>query len=146
MGSMYRIWCERELPSRSAHLLDGVAIAVSRVGAAPESELSTAAGAHAVIASSRVRYDEAFMDRFPTIRVVSRTGIGLDNISVPDATARRVAVCYTPDAPTISTSEHAVALMLAAVKHLKRCDRDLRRGQKKDFFTDYQGVEVYGLQ
>lgn len=143
---MYRIWCERELPPQCAYLLDGVAIAVSTAGAAPEAALSTVAEAQAVIASSRVRYDGAFMDRFPTVRVIARTGIGLDNVSIPDATARHVAVCYTPDAPTISTSEHTVALMLAAVKHLKRCDRDLRRGQKKDFFTDYQGIEVYGLQ
>ena len=75
-------------------------------------------GAQAVIASSRIRYDGAFMDRFPTIRVVSRTGIGLDNVSITDATARGVAVCYAPDAPTISTAEHTVALLLAAAKHL----------------------------
>jgi D-3-phosphoglycerate dehydrogenase len=143
---MYRIWCERELPPQCAHLLDGVAIAVSRAGAAPESALSTVAGAQAVIASARVQYDGAFMDQFPTVRVISRTGIGLDNVSIPDATARRVAVCYTPDAPTISTSEHTVALLLAAAKHLKRSDRELRRGGKADFFTDYQGIEVYGLQ
>jgi D-3-phosphoglycerate dehydrogenase len=143
---MYRIWCERELPSRSAHLLDGVAIAASRAGAAPDSGLSSVAGAQAVIASARVRYDGAFMDQFPTVRVIARTGIGLDNISLSDATARRVAVCYTPDAPTISTSEHAVALMLAAAKHLKRSDRELRRGGKSDFFSDYQGIELFGLQ
>ena len=143
---MYRIWCERELPPKCAYLVDGVAVAVSPAGAAPESALSTVTGAQAVIASSRVRYDRAFMDRFPTVRVIARTGIGLDNISIPDATARHVAVCYTPDAPTISTSEHTVALILAAAKHLKRCDRDLRRGQKNDYFTDYRGIEVYGLQ
>jgi D-3-phosphoglycerate dehydrogenase / 2-oxoglutarate reductase len=143
---MYRIWCERELPSRALHLLDGVAIAVSRNGASPETELSSVAGAQAVIASSRIRYDGAFMDRFPTVRVVSRTGIGLDNVSISDATVRGVAVCNAPDAPTISTSEHTVALLLAAAKHLKRCDSELRRGGKRDYFTEYQGIELYGLE
>ena len=143
---MYRIWCERALPSQAAHLLDGIAIAVSRDGASPATELSSVAGAQAVIASSRIRDDGAFMDQFPTIRVVSRTGIGLDNVSIADATARGVAVCYAPDAPTISTSEHTVALLLAAAKHLKRCDSELRRGGKTDYFTDYQGIELYGLQ
>ena len=143
---MYRIWCERELPARAAHLLDGIAIAVSRNGANPETDLSSVAGAQAVIASSRIRYDGAFMDRFPTIRVVSRTGIGLDNVSIADATARGVAVCYAPDAPTISTAEHTVALLLAAAKHLKRCDSELRRGARTDYFTAYQGIELYGLK
>lgn len=139
---MYRIWCERALPSQCASLIAGVATAVSPGDALP----ATAAGADGVIASSRVRYDGAFFDQFPTVRVVSRTGIGLDNISLPDATAHRVAVCYTPDAPTISTAEHTIALMLAATKHLKRCDRDLRRGQKTDYFGDFQGVELCGLE
>ena len=48
----------------------------------------------------------------------SRSGIGYDNVDVAAATARGVAVCIAPDAPTVSTAEHAVALLLAAAKCL----------------------------
>ena len=39
-----------------------------------------------------------------------------------------------------------ITLPLAAAKHLKRSDRELRRGGKSDYFSDYQGIELYGLQ
>lgn len=141
---MYRIWFERQLPPQFAQLLDNVAVVAGEGTATPESPLTNLPGAQAVIASSRIRYDGAFMDQFPSVRVISRTGIGLDNVSVPDATARRVAICYAPDSPTISTVEHAVTLMLAVCKHVKRCERDLKAPVRKDFFNDYQGMEVNG--
>lgn len=143
---MHQIWFERQLPPEFAHLLEGTATATGPAGATPDAPLSALPGAAAVIAGGRLRYDAAIMDGCPALRVISRTGIGLDNVCIPDATARGIAVCYAPEAPTISTAEHAVTLLLATVKHLKRADRDLRRGAKVDFFSDYRGLEVDGLQ
>ena len=82
--------------------------------------------------------------QFPSLRAVIRNGIGYDNVSLPDATARGVAVCNVPDGPTISTAEHAVALLLATVKHLKQGDREMRRGGVADFFLEFEGLELYG--
>ena len=53
-------------------------------------------------------YDAAFLDRAPRLRVIARTGIGYDGVDVAAATARGIAVCNTPDGPTVSTAEHAV--------------------------------------
>ena len=141
----YRVWCERSLPAEYTPLLEAVAVYAGAASASPEAPLSALPGAHAIIASSRIRYDGALMDRVPTLRVISRTGIGVDNISIPDATARGIAVCNVPDGPTISTAEHAIALMLAAAKQLKQSEIALRR-DKRDFFNDYQGCEVFGLR
>ncbi|HZQ06142.1 MAG TPA: hydroxyacid dehydrogenase [Anaerolineae bacterium] len=142
---MYRIWFERGLPAMYASLLDGVAIAVGPDRLTPDPALIAAAGTQGVIASSRVRYDGAFFDRVPTVCVVSRTGIGYDNISVADATERGVAICVTPDAPTISTAEFAITLMLAVLRHLKPSENMLRGEERRDFFTEYNGLESYGL-
>ena len=57
-------------------------------------------------------YDAAVMDRAPDLRVIARTGIGYDAVDVDAASARGIAVCNTPDGPTVSTAEHAVTLML----------------------------------
>jgi len=54
-----------------------------------------------------------------------------------------VAVINVPDGPTISTAEHAVALLLAAVKHLKASDSDLRRGGNPDSYQNFDGLELY---
>src|SRR5437867_9733203 len=142
----YRLWCERSLPPEYTPLLEALAVYAGTASASPDAPLSALPGAHAIIASSRIRYDGALMDRVPTLRVISRTGIGVDNISIPDATARGIAVCNVPDGPTISTAEHAIALMLAAAKQLKQSEIALRRGENRELFNDYQGREVFGLR
>ena len=56
------------------------------------------------------------MDRASRTLAIVRTGIGYDRVDVDAATARGIAVCNTPDAPTVSTAEHAIALILAVTK------------------------------
>ena len=56
--------------------------------------------------------------RFPDLRVLSRTGIGYDNVDVAAAQAAGVVVCNAPDAPSVSTAEHTMALLLAVTKEL----------------------------
>jgi len=136
---LFRIWCERALPPAYQPLLNGFAVAVGP----EENDLM---GSHAIIAGARVRYDAAFMDRYPSLRVIARTGIGVDNISLPDATARGIAICNTPDAPTTSTAEMAITLMLAAAKHLKKVEFAALEGKTRNFFNEYQGVEVAGMR
>ena len=58
------------------------------------------------------------MDLAPRLRVISRTGVGYDTVDVAAATARGIAVCFAPDAPTVSTAEHTVALLLAVTKDI----------------------------
>ena len=73
--------------------------------------------ADAVIAGSR-RWDGPTMDLAPRLRVISRIGVGYDTVDVAAASERRVAVCFAPDAPTVSTAEHTVALLLAVTKDI----------------------------
>ncbi|MHB8629896.1 MAG: NAD(P)-dependent oxidoreductase [Aggregatilineales bacterium] len=127
-------------------MLDNVAVAVGPGSTASDSVMGTSSDVDAIIASSRIRYDGAFMDQFPTLRVISRTGIGVDNISVPDATARGIAICNTPDAPSASTAEHAILLMLAVLRQLNRWDNILKNQERFDFFNQYQGVQADGLR
>lgn len=143
---MFRLWFERLLPPQYAGLIEGVAAMLGPASATPENPLAALATAQGVIASARIRYDGAFMDRAPSLRVISRTGIGVDNIVIPDATARGIAVCNTPDAPTVSTAEHAMALLFAVARDIDRGLRELRQGVRKDFFNESRGVELNGLR
>ncbi len=94
--------------------------------------------------SARIKYDGALFDRVPTLKVISRTGIGYDNIVVSDATERSIAVCNAPDAPTISTAEHAIALFFATTRKMKQCESDMLDGKKRDYIYAYQGWELAG--
>jgi D-3-phosphoglycerate dehydrogenase len=142
-ASPYRFWFEREPPAIYHELLDGTAV-IAGTGTTDSDSLEGVAGAHAIIASARIQYDGEFMDRAPELRVISRTGIGLDNIRIPDASERGIAICHAPSAPTISTAEHAFALLLACAKALPQTATAMRAGPA-DFFNTYEGIELDGL-
>lgn len=86
----------------------------------PEAGLiADAAGSAAMIGSGGAHITRAVIEALPGLRVVSKIGIGVDNIDVAAATARGVAVCHTPDMDDSGTvAEHAIALLLALVKNL----------------------------
>ena len=142
-----RIWFERT-PAPEIRRLAGAADLAWRGPAdeGMESLLRSMAGAHAAIASAYVHYDAQLFARLPTLRVVSRTGIGVDNIDLAAATAHGVAICNAPDAPSIATAEFAVSLMLFALKRLGRCSQLLARPERPDFFSAHDAGELAGRQ
>lgn len=100
-------------------------------------------GAVAVLAGPAA-YDAAVMDRAPGLRVIARTGIGYDGIDVAEATRRGIAVCNTPDGPTLSTAEHAVTLMLLVAKNVRRAEGALRMGLRRGYYARHDGLELHG--
>ncbi len=72
---------------------------------------------------------------------VSRTGIGCDAIDIEAASRRGVAVCNAPDGPTVSTAEHAVALMLATAKRVIQSANRLRRA-RGDYYASHRAIEL----
>lgn len=140
----YRVWFEWLLPADLMAMLDGLATVAGPATDTPATPFVGLPGAHAAIASG-LRYDAAMMDLAPDLLVISRTGIGYDNVDVAAATARGIAVCNTPDGPTTSTAEHTFALLLAVAKKLKRCDTDIRSlGGRRDYYRLHEGLELLG--
>ncbi len=58
------------------------------------------------------------LDREPQLKVVSNFAVGFDNVDVPAATARGVAVCNTPDVLTETTADFAWALLMASARRV----------------------------
>ena len=86
------------------------------------------AGAHAVLAGAKRAWNADAFALGPTMKVISRIGIGYDNVDVVAATAAGVIVCNAPDAPSVSTAEHTLMLMLAVVKNLPAQTERARQG------------------
>lgn len=81
--------------------------------------LETLPGVDAVVINNIIDASATFFDQAgPSLRAVCRPGIGIDNVNLQDATARGILVINTPDAPTESTAEHAVALLMAMAKRV----------------------------
>jgi D-3-phosphoglycerate dehydrogenase len=141
---LFGLWSQRALtPAQEAMLASDVAIC--GIGAAtPRDPFSAVQGAHAIIAGGGLRYSREVIASAPHLRVISRTGIGCDNVDVQAASERGIAVCNTPDAPTQSTAEHTWALILAATKHLKTGDAALSDGRQREHFSATNALELSG--
>ena len=90
-----------------------------------------------------LRLDESMLHRAACLRVVSKHGVGTDNIPVGYLTGRGVPVAVTIDANAVSVAEHTMMLMLAAAKRLHAYEAHTRRGEWA--FRDTQvAVELSG--
>jgi phosphoglycerate dehydrogenase-like enzyme len=68
------------------------------------------------------------LDAAQALRVIARVGVGTDSIDLAAARGHGIAVCTTPGANASSTADHAVALMLAALRRVAEHDRAVRAG------------------
>jgi len=102
--------------------------------------LPAIADVDAVIVRSATQIDAEALAAAQRLKVVARAGIGLDNVDVTTATARGVLVVNAPTSNIVSAAEHAVALLLAAARHIPVANASLKSGEwKRSRFT---GTEV----
>lgn len=75
------------------------------------------------------------IDLADNLDVIGRAGVGVDNIDLDAATRRGILVCNAPDGNTISTAEHACAMLQAMARTIPQANRSLQNGNwdKKKF-------------
>jgi D-3-phosphoglycerate dehydrogenase len=74
------------------------------------------------------------------LKVVGRAGIGVDNVEIPAATAKGVIVMNTPFGNSITTAEHAIALMFALARQIPAADTSTQAGKWEK--NRFNGVEI----
>jgi D-3-phosphoglycerate dehydrogenase len=89
-------------------------------------DLHDAAGA---IVRADALVDTAMLDRMPNLRVLARTGVGVERVDVAEATRRGIAVVVTPGAGTHAVAEGALAMILHLVKRLRATTECVARGR-----------------
>jgi D-3-phosphoglycerate dehydrogenase len=92
---------------------------------------------------SSTRVNAAAMDAaLPRLKVIGRAGIGVDTIDVPAASARGIVVMNTPFGNSITTAEHAIAMLFALAREIPQADQSTQAGKwEKNRFV---GVELAG--
>ncbi|MFZ1813974.1 MAG: phosphoglycerate dehydrogenase [Rhizobiaceae bacterium] len=76
------------------------------------------------------------------LKVIGRAGIGVDNVDIPAASRRGIIVMNTPFGNSITTAEHAIALMFATARQLPEADRSTQSGKWEK--NRFMGVEITG--
>ena len=92
---------------------------------------------------SSTKVNAAAMDAaLPRLKVIGRAGIGVDTIEVPAASARGIVVMNTPFGNSITTAEHAIAMVLALAREIPQADQSTQAGKWEK--SRFMGVELTG--
>ncbi|HEX6092012.1 MAG TPA: phosphoglycerate dehydrogenase [Dongiaceae bacterium] len=132
-----------ELSPRALEIFGERGIATEvRVGLKPL-ELAAALNGHAGLAvRSGAKVTRDVLAAAKDLKVVGRAGIGVDNIDVPAATQRGIVVMNTPHGNSITTAEHAIALMMALARQIPAADKSTHAGKWEK--SRFMGVELSG--
>ncbi|HEY5226449.1 MAG TPA: hydroxyacid dehydrogenase, partial [Methylovirgula sp.] len=91
---------------------------------------------------STTRVTPKILERAARLKVIGRAGIGVDNIDIPAATGKGVIVMNTPFGNSITTAEHAIALMFALARQIPAADASTQAGKWEK--NRFMGVEITG--
>ena len=102
-------------------------------------------GFDAVVIRSATKMTADVISSTPSLRLIGRAGVGVDNIDLEAATSAGIFVCNTPGSSTQSVVELTIGHLLASARHIPTADRDLRNGEwtkKKLIGTELSGKNI----
>ncbi|NDF12751.1 MAG: phosphoglycerate dehydrogenase [Proteobacteria bacterium] len=113
-----------------------------KIGMTPEELLKCADQYDGIAIRSATKITKAVLDVAKKLKVVGRAGIGVDNVDIPAATARGVIVMNTPFGNSITTAEHAIAMMFAVARQIPAANASTHASKWEK--SRFMGVEITG--
>jgi len=111
-------------------------------GLSPE-ELKAIIGEYEGLAiRSSTKVTPEILEAATNLKVIGRAGIGVDNVDIAAAGERGVVVMNTPFGNSITTAEHAIAMLLALARQIPQANARTQNGEWPK--SDYMGVELTG--
>ena len=89
---------------------------------------------------SATKVTEKIIAEAENLKVIGRAGIGVDNVDIPKASAKGIIVMNTPFGNSITTAEHAVAMMFAVARQIPAADISTQQGKWEK--SKFMGVEL----
>jgi D-3-phosphoglycerate dehydrogenase len=112
------------------------------LGKDPEKLASIIGDYDGLAVRSATRATKELLEKAHNLKVIGRAGIGVDNIDISAASARGVVVMNTPFGNSITTAEHAIAMMLSLARQIPEADASTRAGRWEK--SNFMGVEITG--
>ncbi|MEM9716358.1 MAG: phosphoglycerate dehydrogenase [Pseudomonadota bacterium] len=91
---------------------------------------------------SATKATEKLLDAATNLKVIGRAGIGVDNVDLKAATRKGVIVMNTPFGNSITTAEHAIAMMFAVARQIPEASASTHAGKWEK--SKFMGVELTG--
>ncbi len=138
---MPRVLISDQMDPKAAEIFRANGVEVDEKPGLTKDELKAIIGEYdglAIRSATKVTAD--VLEAATNLKVIGRAGIGVDNVDIPAATARGVVVMNTPFGNSITTAEHAVALMFALARELPAADLSTQAGKWEK--NRFMGVEL----
>ena len=90
---------------------------------------------------SATKVTDKLLESAANLKVIGRAGIGVDNVDIPSASKKGVIVMNTPFGNSVTTAEHAIALMFAVARQLPEASASTHAGKWEK--NRFMGVEVF---
>ena len=124
-------------------LVDDESFEVVSIDDSASEEFRVALGtADALIVRSATLVTRDMLALAPRLKAVGRAGVGVDNVDIPAATERGVAVFNAPGGNTIAAAELTIGLLIAIARRITAAEASLRRGEWDR--AAFKGVELRG--
>ena len=145
---MKKVLIADRLPPNCTQILqEGGLEIVDRPGLKEDELKAAVKGISGIICRSGVKITEGVLDAADVLEAVCRAGVGVDNVDVHAASRKGVVVMNTPGGNTLSTAEHAFALLLALARNIGPAYMTMREGrwEKKKFIGSQLAGSTLGV-
>ncbi len=140
---MPKVLISDKMDPRAAQIFRERGVEVDEItGKTPEELIAIIGDYDGLAIRSSTKVTKAILDAATNLKVVGRAGIGVDNVDIPAASAAGVVVMNTPFGNSITTAEHAIALMFALARQLPEADASTQAGKWEK--NRFMGVELTG--
>lgn len=110
-------------------------------GLKPEEQMKIIGDYDGLAIRSATKVTADMIKAAPNLKVVGRAGIGVDNVDIPKATEAGIIVMNTPFGNSITTAEHAVAMMFALARDIPQANASTHAGKWEK--SKFMGVELF---
>ncbi|MEK6532005.1 MAG: phosphoglycerate dehydrogenase [Deltaproteobacteria bacterium] len=132
------------MSSKAVEILKGAPGLESDVitGLPPEELKKKIKDYHGLVVRSATKVTAEIIEAAENLKVIGRAGTGVDNIDTEAATKKGIVVMNTPGGNTVTTAEHAIAMMTSLARNIPQATASMKRGEweKKKF----EGTELTG--
>ncbi|RJF93292.1 phosphoglycerate dehydrogenase [Sphingomonas cavernae] len=138
---MPKVLISDKMDPKAAEIFRARGVEVDEITGKTKEELIAIIGQYDGLAiRSATKVVKEVLDAATNLKVVGRAGIGVDNVDIPAASAKGVVVMNTPFGNSITTAEHAIALMFALARQLPEADTSTQAGKWEK--NRFMGVEL----
>src|SRR6476620_8171590 len=141
----YKILVADKLADEGLNFLKESGIAFDEKVGLKEDELAAEVGKYdALVVRSGAKVTAKVLANPGQLKAIARAGVGVDNIDLDAATAKGILVLNTAAASTLSTAEHALALMMSLARKIPQAHAHVKAGPAKWEKARYQGTQLAG--